>query len=272
MSLSPDIMKKLASLKELVRSCESALVAFSGGVDSALVLAVAREVLGGRVLALTAVSDLHAAEERGLAEEIAGMLGVLHEVAPIDLLANECVRANPPDRCYYCKKEIFSALMERARAERLACVLDGTNADDEKDYRPGKKALTELGVKSPLRESGLAKPEVRELARMYGLPSHDRPAAPCLATRVPYGTELTADLMERIGRAEALLHERGFRTCRVRAHGEVARIEIPREEFPAFLSGSIPAEVALEFKKLGFTWTTLDVLGFRSGSMDEALR
>ncbi|TAL36808.1 MAG: ATP-dependent sacrificial sulfur transferase LarE [Spirochaetes bacterium] len=262
-------MTKLAFLKELIRACESALVAFSGGVDSALVLAVAREALGGRVLAVTAVSDLHAPEERGMAEEIAQILGVRHEVAPIDLLAVDCVRANTRDRCYHCKKEIFSGLIERARAERLACVLDGTNADDEGAYRPGKRALAELGVKSPLRDAGLSKDEVRELARMYGLPSHDRPAAPCLATRIPYGTALSADILKRIGLAEKLLHERGFRVCRVRVHGDVARIEVPRADMPAFLDGDFADALTRDFRGLGFAYIALDIRGFRSGSMDE---
>jgi uncharacterized protein len=247
----------------------SALVAFSGGVDSSLLLRLAAEHVPGRVLAVTAVSPLH--PDGSNAAEVARGLGVEHRIIEVDPLADPGFRKNPPDRCYLCKHRIFSALFELARSEDLAAVLEGSNVDDLDDFRPGRRALAELGARSPLIDAGLTKADVRALSRELDLPTAARVADTCLATRFPYGAELTRDALDRAGRAEAILRPLVDGALRVRVHGSTARIEVDRAQIPRISNPKVGARVDEQLRGLGFARVTVDLAGYRSGSMDEAL-
>ena len=245
-------------------------VAFSGGVDSTLLLRAAADALGSRVSAVTFSSRLSPKTEPGEAAAAARAMGVTHYMLTFDELADERILANPPDRCYHCKHFIFRTLQDFAKAHGLGAVADGTNADDRNEYRPGLRALRELGVHSPLADCGFTKREVREAARALGLSAAGKPSAPCLATRVPYGERLTDALLEKIERAEEALHTLGFAQCRVRAHGDIARIEVPAEALSRALEKR--AEIIAGLHEAGFIYITLDLEGFRSGSMDVKIR
>jgi uncharacterized protein len=248
------------------------LVAFSGGVDSSLVLASALRARGAdAVVAVTVTSPFHPASELELARRTAAILGARHVVLELDPLSDPELRANPPDRCYRCKRMVFMAMRDLARDEGLDSLVDGSNADDDGDYRPGRRALEELGVRSPLREAGLGKPEIRELARALGIPAWDRPAQACLASRIPYGTELTTDVLRRVERAEQLVLALGLRTVRVRDHGDVARIEVDPDALACVVEPAARASVVAELKHLGYRYVTLDLEGYRTGSMNEVL-
>lgn len=248
---------------------ESALVAFSGGADSALLLRLAAEHVPGRVLAATAVSPLH--PDGSHAEEVARALGVEHRVVEADPLADPGFRGNPPDRCYICKHLIFSTLLEVARDEGLARVIEGSNLDDLDDFRPGRRALAELGAGSPLIDAGLTKADVRALSRDLGLPTASRVSDTCLATRFPYGVPLTHEVLERTGRAEAILRPLVDGPLRVRVHGTAARIEVDRTQIPRIANPEVGARIDEQLRDLGFERVTIDLAGYRSGSMDEAL-
>ncbi len=269
---NPAAEEKLRRLKDILRETESLLVAYSGGLDSSFLLWAASMVLGQRVVAVTAVSELHAHEEYEGAREYAGLLGVRHLVIETSELDDHRFAANPPERCYICKKGLCERLLELARRHELRWVADGTHSDDSADYRPGERALRELGIRSPLREAGLAKGEIRLLARDNGVPSWNKPAQPCLATRFPYGTPITRDNLEKVRRAERILQRLGFSRCRVRFHGTIARIEVPPDEFHHLIETPAADAVVREIKALGFHYVTLDLQGYRSGSMDEPLR
>jgi uncharacterized protein len=244
-----------------------ALVAFSGGVDSTLVLAVARQALGDRVVALTAVSASLPAAERTEARALAARLGARHlEVASREADDPRYVE-NGEDRCYHCKRALYRLCREVAVAEGLAVVLDGFNADDRRDHRPGHRAAEEAGVLSPLAEAGLTKPEVRALSEALGLPTWDKPALACLASRIPYGTPVTAARLGQVERAEAAVRALGLRCFRVRHHGEVARLEVAEEELPAAFA--LRAELARAIRSAGFGAAALDLEPFRSGRMNE---
>ena len=262
---------KLAHLKELLREMDGAVVAFSSGVDSTFLLRVAHEVLGGRVIAATIRS--HTFPKRELDEAVAFCRaeGVRHEVIDSEELDIPGFAENPPDRCYHCKRELFGRLLAFAHANGLAAVLEGSNIDDDGDYRPGRRAIKELGIRSPLHEAGLSKAEIRALSREMGLPTFDKPSFACLASRFPYGERITAGALERVESAEQWLLDAGLglTQLRVRSHGDLARIEVPPGDIPCLAARA--AEIAAAFQELGFSYVALDLRGYRTGSMNETL-
>ena len=259
------------SLTALLRRLDSALVAFSGGVDSSLLLAAAHDALGDRVLAVTATSPIQASHELNVARTVAETLGVRWLKISTDELALPAFRLNPPDRCYQCKKMRFTALLEIARREEMGAVIEGSNVDDLGDYRPGYAAARELGIRSPFIELGFGKETIRRLARARGLPNWDQPAAACLASRVPYGEEITPERLARIDRAEQALRGMGFRHVRVRDHGAVARIEVPREQFARILAPEAADTVVQACRAAGYSFVSIDLQGYRMGSLNETL-
>jgi uncharacterized protein len=266
--VAPELAEKHRRLREILEATGGVLVAFSGGVDSALLLKVAVDVLGDRALAVTAVSPIHASFEAGEAACLAREIGARHRLIEADPLADERVSTNPPDRCYHCKRALFSRLIQLAREEGLALVVEGSNVDDRGDYRPGEKALAELGARSPLREAGLTKAEVRGLSKELRLPTWDKPPYACLATRVPYGEKLTPERLRRIDAAEQFLRELGLRQVRVRDHGQVARIEVSPENVEVIARQQNRTRITTYLRGLGYDFVTLDLNGYRSGSMN----
>lgn len=263
-------MIKLDLLKRILGEMESVLVAYSGGVDSTFLLKVALDVLGERVLAVTAKSPIHPASESDAAGELARRLGARHLFVQSHPLADPEFTHNPPERCYLCKRALFSRLKALAEEHGLRAVVEGSNYDDLSEHRPGLKALREVGVRSPLAEAGFTKAEIRSLSKRIGLPTWDKPAQACLATRFPYGEELTLEKLKRVEEAEESLHSLGFRQLRVRNHGSLARVEVSKGEMARLLESA--ACVVARLKELGYTYVTLDLEGYRSGSMDEILR
>lgn len=247
-------------------------VAFSGGADSSLILKLATEEarrVGRTIHAVTFVTTLHPNTDLPIARRVAEEMGAHHVILELDEFSDEGILQNPVDRCYRCKKMLFQTLQEYAADQGLKAILDGTNHDDLSVYRPGLKALAELGIRSPLAEAGFTKADVRALARQLGISVSDRPSAPCLATRLPYGTRIQRELLDRIEAGEAYLVNQGFAVVRLRFHGDILRIEIPREDFQRFLDLS-PLIIA-KLHELRFLYLTLDLEGFRTGSMDLAL-
>ncbi len=263
---------RAARLREILSGYQSVLIAFSGGVDSAYLAIAAAEALGDRALAVTADSPSYPDTHRQLALSIARDFGFSHEVIHTAELERPEYRANPANRCYYCKDELYSRLATVARERGIAVVVDGNNADDRGDYRPGRQAAREHGVRSPLDEADLAKDDIRELARAAGLASWDEPASACLSSRIPYGQEVTNDALRQIERAEAVLRELGFRIFRVRHHDTTARLEIARAEMPRALEPDVNARLLASLKALGYQYVSLDLQGYRLGSLNEALR
>lgn len=256
-------------LESAIAGYDSVVIGFSAGVDSSVVAAAAHAALGARALAVTAVTETITQEDLELAGSIVRQLGLQHELIRYNELEIEGYAANPVNRCYYCKDALYVRLRDLAQERGLAVVLDGANADDASDYRPGRQAAAEQGVRSPLLELGLTKADVRLLAAGYGLPNHDKPSAPCLSSRVPYGTAITPEILEQIDRAERALRDMGFRELRVRHHDDLARVEIPRGDFPKALELADHIEHAL--REFGYRYVTLDLRGFRSGSLNEVL-
>ncbi|BDV41684.1 adenine nucleotide alpha hydrolase [Geotalea uraniireducens] len=266
-----ELTEKFATLQRIIREMGSMLIGFSGGVDSTLLLRVAYNLLGDRVVALTATSPTYPESEFQAAEALAREIGVRQLVVESNELAIPGFAANPRDRCYHCKKELLQLCRDRAAALGLAWVADGSNLDDLGDFRPGREAVRELGVRSPLLEAGLTKAEIRELSRRLGLPTWDKQPFACLASRFPYGTEITLARLRQVGACEEYLRELGFAVYRVRYHGETARIELGEEELERLLAPGVRREVVSFFKKAGFTYVALDLEGYRSGSMNEPL-
>ncbi len=264
--------EKFARLKQLLEEMESAVIAFSGGVDSTFLLRVARDVLGAeKVIALTATSPTYPRSEFEESCALAAGMGVRQLVVESNELEIPGFADNDPRRCYWCKRELFTLCRERARELGFRFILDGANADDLNDYRPGRDAARELEVRSPLLEAGLNKKEIRDLSRRLGLPTWEKQPFACLSSRFPYGTEITPERLARIDRCEAFLRRHDFRNYRVRFHGETARIEVAPEEIARFCETGLRQEVVQEFKNAGFTYVALDLQGYRTGSMNETL-
>ncbi len=261
--------KKISILHRILDSCGSLAVAFSGGVDSTFLLKTAHERLGPNVTAVTADSPLIPPDEIEGACAFTAAEGIRHEVISIDILNNDSVTANPPDRCYHCKLDVFRAIVGYASSEGILHVAEGSNLDDRDDFRPGSRAIAELSILSPLMEAGLTKNDIRDASRAMGLAAWDKPANPCLATRIPCGTPITGEMLETIYRAEQYLHGLGIRHVRVRHHGTLARIEVTREDMEIILDEPAAADIAGTFKGLGFAHIALDIEGYRMGSMNE---
>lgn len=267
--LDSNLQEKYERLDALLRGVGSLLVAYSGGVDSGLLAAAAQRALGPNMLAVTIRSQVETSDGVEAARNAAQELGFRHRVVDYDDLASHQFAANPPDRCYHCKLLRLGELKKMAAEMGYAAIAEGSNADDMGDYRPGKRAVLELEVISPLAEVGLTKSDVRALAKALGLPSWDRPSAPCLATRFPYGTPVSLEGIEQIVKGEAFLTQRGYETVRVRHYGSLARLEVAPEAIPRLASER--EEVAVFFKSIGFTHVAVDLVGYRSGSLNEGL-
>lgn len=264
------MQKKYNRLVEIIKDMESVVVAFSGGVDSTLLLKVAQDTLGDRVIAVTITSPFHAKWEETEARELAVKIGAKHIMLP-KTLENGALKYNPVNRCYLCKKDVFSDIQDYAARNGYQWVADGTNQDDAADYRPGMQALRELNIRSPLLEAGMTKQEIRELSEKMGLTTWDKPPYACLLTRIPYGQEIKEEDLQRVDQAESYLMSLGFRQVRVRLHGNMGRIEIAKEEFAQMLQVEKIEQINQAFNALGFQYTALDLEGYRTGKMNDGI-
>lgn len=259
---------KLKALQDLIGSMESLAIAFSGGVDSTFLLKVAYDILGDKALAITIRSSTFPGREFRATVAFANDIGIKALVIDTDELDIEGFAENPINRCYLCKRELFSQIKAVARQSGIQLVADGSNADDVSDYRPGMQALEEMGIISPLREVGLTKDEIRLLSKEMHLSTWDKPAFACLATRIPYGQKISRDKLVMVDKAEQYLLDKGFRQIRVRHHGEIARIEVSPEERTQFMNEQLMDQVNEHFRQIGFAYTALDLKGYRTGSMN----
>ena len=270
--MTEDLLKKYDRLTEYLASFGNLAVAFSGGVDSAFLLYAAHDALGDKALAITATAQSFPKREGDEAAEFCANRGIRQAFVEFDEFSVEGFADNPPDRCYICKKALFTRMLAIAAEEGCMALAEGSNLDDNGDYRPGLRAIAELGVKSPLREIGFTKQEIRDLSEHFGLPTWNKQSFACLASRFPYGDRITDEKLEMVGRAEQLLLDLGFKQLRVRIHGDVARIELRPEDFDSFMSEEVRQRVYSEFKKYGFSYAALDIMGYRTGSMNEKLK
>ncbi|WP_160671956.1 ATP-dependent sacrificial sulfur transferase LarE [Clostridium sp. C8-1-8] len=266
------LKEKFQLLKDIIKEKGSAAVAFSGGVDSTFLVKVAYEVLGDKVIAVTATSSTYPERELKEAIKYAKDMGVKHLIISSEELDIEGFASNPKNRCYYCKKELFTKIKEVAKENVVEYVFDGSNLDDNGDYRPGMQAAKELKVISPLKLAGLTKNDIRELSKELGLPTWDKPSFACLSSRFPYGHKITMPKLKMVDQAEQFLLDMGIRQVRVRHHGEIARIEVSPEERKQFFDIEVMNKIGERFKEIGFTYVTLDMLGYRTGSMNEVLK
>ena len=264
-------LRKYTMLVDTLKALGSAVVAFSGGVDSTFLLCAAREALGENVVAATASSATFPERELKAAEAFCRANGIRQVVFPSEELSVEGFAHNPKNRCYLCKRELFRKILNIQREEGIAAVLEGSNIDDEGDYRPGLQAVAELGILSPLRVCGFRKQDIRALSKHLGLPTWNKQSFACLSSRFPYGDTISLEKLGMVDQAEQLLLDMGFTQLRVRIHGNLARIELPPEQFPRFMAAEIRQSVAKAFKAIGFAYITLDILGYRTGSMNETL-
>lgn len=265
------LLEKYNSLKQHIESYGSVAVAFSSGVDSTFLLYAAKEALGDRVIAVTASSNTFPKRELVEAKKFCEKINVRQYILETNELEIEGFAANPKDRCYICKKELFKGFLRVTREQGMAELIEGSNKDDEGDYRPGLRAIAELDIKSPLREIGFTKAEIRELSEHFNLPTWNKPSFACLASRFPYGEEITEGKLGMIEKSEQLLLDMGFTQFRVRIHGDIARIELLPEEFDKFMEDSTRLNVYDRFKEYGFSYVALDIKGYRTGSMNEVL-
>jgi uncharacterized protein len=264
------LKRKLTKLKNIIRSCESCLIAFSGGVDSTLLLKVCSQVLPkDKILAVTATSPTYPEEELSSAKRIAKSFGVRHKVIKTNELKNESFVSNPVNRCYFCKKELFRRLKNIARTYKLNCVCDASSVSDKFDFRPGKQAKQELEIRSPLLEANLCKKDIRRLSKGFKLSTWHKPSLACLASRVPYGMRISPSVLARINRAESYLRSIGFKQCRLRHYNGLSRIEVSKEDIPHLISKR--HQVIDKLKKLGYNYVTVDLQGYRTGSMNEMI-
>jgi uncharacterized protein len=268
---SRTMQHKLQQLQALFQDMDRALVAYSGGIDSTLVAKLAHDVLGDRALAVTAVSPSLLPEDFEDAKVQAAAIEIAHQWVNTHEMDNPNYSSNPVNRCYFCKSELYDTLKPLAQQLGYSYLLDGVNADDLQDYRPGIQAAKERGTRSPLAEVGLSKLDVRELARYLGLPWWDKPAQPCLSSRFPYGEAITVEKLRRVGQAERYLRELGWRTLRVRSEGDTARIELPAAEIPSFVAKTDLPTLVAAFQSFGFVYVFLDLEGFRSGKLNQGL-
>jgi pyridinium-3,5-biscarboxylic acid mononucleotide sulfurtransferase len=262
---------KLERLRSLLKELDGVVIGYSGGGDSTLLAAVAKEVLGNRAVCVLASSETYPRSEEGEALETAGKLGLTVIRIKTGEIENEAFAANTPDRCFFCKQELFGRLIAIGREHGIRWVADGANVDDLEDYRPGSRAAAEFGIRSPLRETGFTKNDIREIAKRMGLPTWDKPPLACLASRIPYGTRIDPLILRRLDEAEGFLKELGFRQVRVRHHGDIARIEVEPEEIRHLAEPEIRRRVSDKFKELHYLYTTLDLNGYRTGSMNAVL-
>ncbi len=260
---------KFTKLKENLKQMERVIIAYSGGVDSTFLLKTASISGLQKILSVTASSESLPAEELSFAKEMTSAFNIRHNIIITEELKDKNYSNNPPDRCYYCKKELFTKLNDIALKENFSFILDGTNADDARDRRPGRRAATEMGVKSPLLDVGLGKKEIRDISQTLGLPTWNKPATPCLSSRFPYGQKITAQALERVSRSENFIKKYGLKELRVRDHSETARIEILPEEFSILIDKSVRTEIVTFLKSLGYKHITLDLRGFKSGGFNE---
>jgi len=270
--MSLELEAKAQKLKEIFQSMGKVLVAFSGGVDSTLLLKVAEDTLGnGNVLAVTAHSPLYPERELVGVKKLIRTLKARHRLIESNELEIPGFSKNPPNRCYYCKRKLFGELLEVAKEEGVSFIVEGSTLDDDKDHRPGRVAVQELGIRSPLKEASFTKMEVRELSKRLGLPTWDKPSFACLASRFPYEEEISEQGLRMVDEAEDFLFGLGFKQVRVRHYGNLARIEILKEEIPRLINGPLREKVVDRLKEMGYRYVTLDLQGFRSGSMNEVL-